>query len=756
MIDPVLQEVVDTELDILERVRLAVRDAALKQRAAVSQAYARGVIDLREQAASANAADLPALLDYLHSSQQLANRSSTAQALPDLRAPYFAHMQIIDDKSQLRDVLIGHETLIDSQHQISIIDWQTAPLAQVFFLYREGDDFELELPQRRLRGKVGLRRLLSFQMGQLMTIRLGEEEIYRDKQGVWSRRALVQELQGGEGQAVRGFGTGESGQATIEISALLDAQQFRLLSQSDERPVLIIGGAGSGKTTVAVHRLAQLHRKDPQRHPQHHLLFLVPEEGLVRLAKKLLSSLGLDRVNVATYDHWLYQQMTHILPSIRKKVCHQTPPRVMRLKRHEAINAVIPLIRERKFQRLSKTLSKLTSGSLRSAALEFFEYRVDTTLLEQIHDLGRHLRQKVKTPERAVAEIERTLIEQLYDLYSDLLDAYRNKLLLEEIIKQSNGELDAHMIEELYRHTLMQVTPSDGPRSRDVDPSYARTIDDIDIDADYDDDDDVYNSADSEDFTIMANLLRDYTGGGGLWRDLHQYSHIVIDEAQELSANELNLIAQTLEAGSTLTVAGDSAQQNDPSSGFRGWDHTMSALGFAGFAVSELETSYRCPRTIMELAQEVLGPLAPAKKPKTIRDGSPVLWSKASNDGHACTLIMEALEPLLLDEKQASVAIVTNDMDTAKEFYKGLRKIIDCRLIRDGEFDFKPGVDIADVTQVKGLEFDYVIIPDVDYRRYPETAEARRLLHVAMTRAIHQLWVISGQVPSLLLPATFR
>ena len=59
---------------------------------------------------------------------------------------------------------------------------------------------------------------------------------------------------------------------------------------------------------------------------------------------------------------------------------------------------------------------------------------------------------------------------------------------------------------------------------------------------------------------------------------------------------------------------------------------------------------------------------------------------------------------------------------------------------------------MADVSQVKGLEFDYVIVPDADAANYPLTPESRRLLHVAATRAIHQLWVISVGHPSPVLP----
>ena len=73
------------------------------------------------------------------------------------------------------------------------------------------------------------------------------------------------------------------------------------------------------------------------------------------------------------------------------------------------------------------------------------------------------------------------------------------------------------------------------------------------------------------------------------------------------------------------------------------------------------------------------------------------------------------------------------------------------RRIREGEFPFKPGIEVTEVAQVKGLEFDYVIALDVDAQNYPDTPTARRMLHVAATRAVHQLWMMSVGTPSPLV-----
>jgi DNA helicase-2/ATP-dependent DNA helicase PcrA len=73
--------------------------------------------------------------------------------------------------------------------------------------------------------------------------------------------------------------------------------------------------------------------------------------------------------------------------------------------------------------------------------------------------------------------------------------------------------------------------------------------------------------------------------------------------------------------------------------------------------------------------------------------------------------------------------------------------------VRNQDFGFKPGVEVTDIRQVKGLEFDYVVLVDVSASHYPTDDESRYLLHIGATRAAHQLWLVSAGEPSALLPA---
>ena len=115
--------------------------------------------------------------------------------------------------------------------------------------------------------------------------------------------------------------------------------------------------------------------------------------------------------------------------------------------------------------------------------------------------------------------------------------------------------------------------------------------------------------------------------------------------------------------------------------------------------------------------------------------------------------LADTLSDLMVAEPLASVAVITRTQENAERVFKMLTDVPKARLVLDGAFDFRPGVDVVEVSQVKGLEFDYVVIPDATPNSYPDSPEARRLLHVAATRAIHQLWVMSITLISKIVPS---
>jgi DNA helicase-2/ATP-dependent DNA helicase PcrA len=102
--------------------------------------------------------------------------------------------------------------------------------------------------------------------------------------------------------------------------------------------------------------------------------------------------------------------------------------------------------------------------------------------------------------------------------------------------------------------------------------------------------------------------------------------------------------------------------------------------------------------------------------------------------------------------------ILARHPEQADAYYDALQlaDIPNLRRVRHFEFTFRPGVDVTDVRQVKGLEYDYVVLVDVNSTTYGKDDESRHLLHIGATRAAHQLWIITTAEPSPLIPETLR
>jgi len=222
--------------------------------------------------------------------------------------PYFGRM-VLDDDLGKRAILIGKHTFISDR--VRIIDWRNAPISRVFYQYSEGDDYDEEIAGRSVQGEVLLRRTLSIADGRLRRVATDDatwvltgSNGWRDLHGKSTR------LEGGAGTAVRPQNLGTRASSARqdkhlpEIASLLDAEQFKLITQPDTGLVVIQGSAGSGKTTVGLHRIAYLNFMGPEHFRPSRMMVLVFSRALSAYISKVLPALGVDGVKVAQYERW--------------------------------------------------------------------------------------------------------------------------------------------------------------------------------------------------------------------------------------------------------------------------------------------------------------------------------------------------------------------------------------------------------------------------------------------------------------------
>ncbi len=669
---------VEEEEELLARVQAALR--AHRPARHRGEPDLRGRLsELREQAIEAAAKDLPTVFQEMGVLRAVMERSR-AQPLPDAAAPYFAHLRV-READGARDYCLGRGTFVDTRAGVRVVDWRFAPVARLFYGYREGDRYEETFPGRVAEGLVEARRVVVVDRGVLTRIAAGDVSLARGAHGGWasSRGDAAASLGGGAGTAARpgvlgvGEGSRERGPRP-EVTALLDREQFEALLVDPQEPLLVLGSAGSGKTTVALHRLARLAFEDPRRFPASRLQVVVPERGLAKLAQRLLEPLGLGHVAVRTLESWsrgAFQSLFGVPPP---RVCEETPPLVSRLKRHPT--------------------------------------------------LYRALRRR--------PHVARRVPPTWAKLRSELADLFTDRAFLEAVVSAARGELPRTAVAEVMEHTRLQIASPLAAVLRGIESERLVALDGEALDARTPDA--LAGTLDAEDLPILLFLRASRWGVTG-----RALSHLVVDEAEDVSLFELYVLGRQLGAARSLTLAGDEGQQT--SSSFGGWEEMLAALGAEGAPACRLDTTYRCPAPVARLAHAILGPLAPPSPPKAGREGVPVGRFDFPTEAHAHLFIAGAVRDLLEREPRASVAVVARGPEVARSIHRLLEDLPEARLVLDGDFPFRPGVDVTDVESVKGLEFDYVVVPDASAAIYPDTDESRRRLHVAVTRTSHQLWI---------------
>ncbi|MFP6663219.1 MAG: 3'-5' exonuclease [Deltaproteobacteria bacterium] len=691
MSHPIVQE--ELELLALVRSQLAARATGGDNRRLSTEKRIRAELTrIREVLRSGDEdKDRASLLEQWHHQSailaQLESSRDVAQVNPDV--PYFGHLRLREEGREW-DICLGRTSCVEGE--LSIVDWRDAPIAKLFYGYRQGEDYDEEIAGRDRAGDIVTRRMVAIADGVLRRVQAPEGDFCGDPEtaGAWvHRESAPPRLAGGDAAALRGhalnsgdgrLGVGGIGSAHAadrhlpEITGLIDPDQYGLITRPSAGFLIVRGTAGSGKTTVALHRVAFLAFDDPRIDGPDTLVVMF-SEALRKYVSHVLPSLGLHQVRPSTYREWERRLRRRHFPRLPQKEREDVPGVVTRAKLHPLTGMA-----------LARHIEQNPAPATAEQALDDWAHVLtDRALLGEIRD------------ELGTAAFSDDELDRMVAWNRDHIGAVQDFLAGED----SSAEMDAEDDAVLLRAWQLRVGPLRGKGGRPL-------------------------------------LLR----------------HIVLDEVQDFSPLEVQVLLGCLDRRGSITLAGDTQQHVVENSGFTSWADFLGHLGVAGQEVETLKINYRSSAPISKFAFDVLGDLREDDEiPSSSRQGPPVEHFRFADLGACIFFLAEALLVLTESEPDATVAIITPSERVSASYFSALERsdIARLRLVRDNDFSFAPGIEITELEPVKGLEFDYVILVDVNTRDYPDTPRARRTLHVAATRAIHQLWVISSDRPSPLL-----
>ncbi len=741
------------------------------------------LLALRDEIGEARLEDVPALVAQMERLQEVSlTRAELQTMLVDPRSPYFGHLRLrerVAERGEVeRDVFIGRATFTDAKARVHIVDWRNAPVSQLYYCYGEGSDYEETFGQREVEGDILQRRTLTIEDGALLRVAspqgvwVKNQNTSASAPSCWRRTDVpVRELGGGEQTAMRPaprrgvLGAAPEDAQRLdrhlpEIAALIDPRQFEIMTAPHSGVVVIQGGAGSGKTTIGLHRLAYLSFAHPERFPPKRMVVVTQGTALAGYIGQVLPALGVPGVRVLTFQEWAERELQRAIPWLRATVTDDVVPAVTRVKSHPAL-----------LHELERRARSPKTKRGKSAVVELWaDLLTDRELLVSL--MGND--EEMRVSQADIDEAHRLLVTRVGAIVSrDPRELPPEEKKISPAKSRAAERARKEELEDIEAWT--SFGKGEGAKKKTVDDELPEHVRRVEAERDEVDDDEnvrgeigIDGQRTEDDLPILdvddlAILLR---ANQLLRKPETPLCHLFVDEAQDLSPMKLAaLIGRTTPKGHnpgqvpSITLAGDTAQRLFLDNGFGDWRAVLGHLGLAHVAVEPLRIAYRSTREILSLARHAMGPLPIDVPAEAKRSGAPVEAFRFSAAGAAVGFLAEALRDLLLREPRATVALLARYAEQADRYHDGLRRaeVASLRRVRAQDFTFRPGIDVTDVRQVKGLEFDYVVLLDVNASSYGSDDESRHLFHIAATRAAHQLWlIVTGQPSSLIPPECLR
>jgi hypothetical protein len=616
-------------------------------------------------------------------------------------------------------VYVGRLGLTDGQGRRLLLDWRS-PAAEPFFGATHGNPMGLT-SRRRYRWTAG--RVTDYW-----------DEVFTADEFEGHAAALDD-----QSAFIASLGTNRSARMR-DVLGTIQADQDAIIRAGSSGALVVDGGPGTGKTVVALHRAAYLLYSDPRLgHRQGGVLFIGPHEPYLAYVADVLPSLGEEGVQSCTLRDLVAEGTTAAV---------EPDPAVARLKATadlvQAIETAVRFYEEPPANGMTVTAGdaevRLTAddwaeafrvpgpGTPHNEARDEVWDELLTIALEKYDgEEPERLVRRALQENRAL----RTAFNRAWPLL-EAADVVGDLWSVPAYLRKCAPWLGAEDVRKLQRARPQSWTVSDLPlldaaRQRLGDPEasrrrqreeaimatertrMARVLDDL-LDAnEYDDGEGVWTMlrgqdmrTSLEDETVLPPVDVDRLAG--------PFAHVVVDEAQELTDAEWQMLIRRCPAKS-FTIVGDRAQARH---GFtESWTSRLSRVGLNGARISSLTINYRTPEEVMDEAAPVIRAVLPdANVPTSIRRGGhPVVHGRA-----------EAL-PGIVDEWLASHA-------------EGVACVI-------GDPGF-PGTDrVRSLTPelAKGLEFDLVVLMDPE--SFGSGIEGAVDRYVAMTRATQQLVVLT-------------
>lgn len=674
--------------------------------------------------------------------------------------PYFARIDFKANGEKLEKLYIGKLSVLDSQSQEPIIiDWR-APISNLYYDGRIGKS-NYKSPEGNIEGDILLKRQYFIENQTL--------EKFSDIDLKTNDELLQVAL------------SEKADDRLKNIVATIQGEQNNIIRADMNKALIVQGVAGSGKTTIALHRIAYLIYNCDKEFDPDNFMIIAPNKFFLNYISNVLPDLGVENVKQYTFEDLAYEiigKKLKISDSNEKLVT------IVNKEFDEINNGDInTIIAESKLKssinfkdKVDEYLKQLEQNYLPKE--DFILENVRIMRYENIQKLFEETYKSLDF-EKRINEVKKHIFSKIKNNKTIIEDTIRqkrtfkiNKMLKDESLTEDEKSQKRIEIFEESENVLKLLDKNDIK----ITDLYFNKICKKDCVGYYKDfiENFIFDKLENKTIAtyLVKNTMKNLENGEITFEDLapiiylhykiygaktkKSLRHVIIDEAQDYGEFQFSVLKTILKSNS-MTILGDIAQGVHSYRGIENWKKFMDVEFPEGDVIyTTLEKTYRTTKEIMYKANEVIDKLPEFEKQFIIK-GEPVIEGKNSisvtakeTEDEIIKAVAENIEKYLANDFK-SIAIIGKDIDECKTIKKKLEKYNkNVKLIKSKDSEYHAGVSIVPSYLAKGLEFDGVILFNVNNEKYQNNVLDIKLLYVAITRAMSKLDVFyTGKISEI-------
>lgn len=650
-----------------------------------------------------------------------------------LDRPYFARIDFTSDEDKNKStVYIGKNGVMDNS-EIVVTDWR-APISSLYYDAEVGN-CSYESPEGEVKGDMSLKRQFEIEKGIL--------EEYFDVDLV-SNDALLQKYLNSNNDA-----------RLKSIVSTIQKEQNDVIRKKMSDNIIVQGVAGSGKTTVALHRIAYLVYNYLKSIKQSQYMVIGPNPVFLKYIKSVLPELDVSGVEQCTYEDFAKNYIDediNINPSDKKVLASISGKNETDIDKFK--NSIKYKDMIKKF--LDVYFYGLTSKPLMVGNFEVIpKSKIEETFKNSKSDISSSLDNRIEiTINRLCVYIENNIDDILrrYSEYTYVL--FKNAKTEEEKEKLRNKfTKERAEINKSCRSAIRKYFSKSKVNATKLYKLFLSAIEDFDI---YN-----YNNLaelkkntlkntknktyDFEDLASLVYIKSEIAPN----RDYDKIRHVVVDEAQDLGEFNFYSFRKTLPSA-TFSIFGDLAQSIYDYRGIDNWDEVNDIMFNNTGEVINFNKSYRTTSEIMNVADDVAESIGLGRSELVVRHGDEVELDSMEKSKNIPEHIVEKIAEYK-EKGCKTIAVISKTDEQSKDINEKLSEIglsIPNVKSDDDLSDEKFNICTISNQLAKGLEFDGVIINNVNENIYSSKNNLdMKLLYVAITRALHELDIVySGEL----------